>query len=114
MEKPQAGRHGASPESRFGDVREAGRRGAEARERNWHDRVTLHREELEKHASTAIAEIGAILDSGASAANKLKAAQLILDRIGLGPHSFTEVTDGTQLLEQWIAEIEAMDENAGH
>ena len=90
------------------DPAEAGRRGAQAREANWHARITAHREELEKLAPKATRTIEEILD-GERRPNVLPAANAVLDRIGLGPSSKTEVAVGpnehlAQLIERLDAE----------
>ena len=122
MEKPQVSRHGARREDRFGNVREAGRRGAQARDQNWHARVSLHREELEKQASEAIAQLGEALEAivrqldrhgeiveiGPDTANRLRAAQMILDRTGPGPSQRTNVS--VEAGERFVALMRELDQ----
>ena len=53
----------------------------------------------------------AILENGKDA-DALRAAIALLDRIGAGPHSVQEVSVSTSLVEQWAAEIEALEARA--
>ncbi len=82
--------HEARPTTGFAkgkvDPRVAGRKGAQARERRWLDRVNQHREELDKHADSAIEGLGRVVTEEASP-TIVPAATAILDRIGLGPGS---------------------------
>ena len=88
------------------DPVETGRKGAQAREANWQARITAHREELEKLAPKATRTIEEILD-GERRPNILPAANAVLDRIGLGPSSKTEVSVGPN--EQLARLIERLD-----
>ena len=69
-----------------------------------------HRAELEKHAEVAIRSIGEILAGHGKNSDKLKAVQTVLDRVGLGPHSSQELNVGLSLVEQWMAELDALEE----
>ena len=108
---PQVPPHEADTGGRFTseNAAEMGSRGAAHREQNWQEKVTLHREELEKHAEAAIRSLGEILAGDGRDSDKLKAAQTVLDRVGLGPHSSRELNiDLPSLVEQWAAELEAL------
>lgn len=108
---PQVPPHEADPKGRFtsDNAKEMGSRGAARREQNWQEKVTLHRAELEKHAEAAVRSLGEILAGDGRDSDKLKAAQIVLDRIGIGPHSSQDVNVETKsLVEQWMEEIEAL------
>jgi hypothetical protein len=108
---PQVPPHEADTGGRFtsNNAKEMGSRGAARREQNWQEKVTLHREELEKHAEAAIRSLGEILAGDAKDSDKLKAAQTVLDRVGLGPHSSQELNVGLpSLVEQWAEELQAL------
>ena len=90
-----------------------GSRGAARREQNWREKVTLHRTELEKHAEAAVRSIGEILSGDGRDSDKLKAAQLVLDRVGIGPHSSQEMSVGVSLVEQWAQELDAIEAEEG-
>lgn len=109
---PQFPPHEADTGGRFTpeNAAEMGSRGAARREQNWQEKVTLHREELEKHAEAAIRSIGEILAGDGKDSDKLKAAQTVLDRVGIGPHSSQELNVGLSLVELWMEELDALGE----
>ena len=101
----------ARPSSGFAkgkiDPKEAGRKGAQAREQNWHERLSRHREELDKLAPDAIATLGKVLE-GDRQPNVSPTAFGVLDRIGLGPSSKQDVqVTGSERLAAMIAELDA-------
>lgn len=77
------------------------------------DQATITREELATHAPAAVRALADILAGDARDADKLRAAQLILDRMGVGPHSSQEVNVVPSLVEQWAAELDALEADAG-
>ena len=52
--------------------------------------------------------IGEILAGDAKDSDKLKTAQIVLDRVGLGPHSSQDLSVGLSLVEQWMDELDAL------
>jgi hypothetical protein len=63
----------------------------------------LHR--VEQFAQAAVQAVADVLEGEAKDADKLRAAQLLLDRIGVGPHSSSDVNVSSDL-ERWIAELD--------
>jgi hypothetical protein len=86
---------------------ELGRRGAAARERNWLERVTAHREELDKMMPDALKAHAGIIQ-GEVRPGVLPAITAVYDRVGLGPTSKTEVTVGPS--EALASLIERLDQ----
>ena len=89
----QVNRLEPSRADRFGDVREAGRRGGMQKEANWQARVAENREALMALAPEAIETVGDVM-RGEKRPNVLPAAVVILDRTDLGPTTKTQVTVG--------------------
>lgn len=98
---PQEARHEAKVDRtpNLGDLSASGRKGAAKREANWQQKATQTREMLAVHAQNAVDTLGLILEGEGKDADKLKAAQLVLDRIGVGPMTRTEVElSGSEML----------------
>jgi hypothetical protein len=94
------------------NAKEMGAKGAAKREQNLRDRVTQTRQELALLAESAAATLGQILTSDARDGDKIRAAMAILDRAGIGPQSSQDLSVGLSLVEQWMAELEALGESS--
>ncbi|MEX1263554.1 MAG: hypothetical protein WEE66_06400 [Actinomycetota bacterium] len=105
-ENEQVGRLEPSRADRFGDVREAGRKGGMQKEANWQARVAENREALMALAPEAIETVGDVM-RGAKRPNVLPAAVAVLDRTDLGPTTKTQVTVGPN--EQLVELIQQLD-----
>ena len=105
-ENEQANRLEPSRADRFGDVREAGRKGGMQKEANWQARVAENRDALMALAPEAIETVGGVM-RGEKRPNVLPAAVVVLDRTDLGPTTKTQVTVGPS--EQLVALIERLD-----
>jgi hypothetical protein len=43
--------------------------------------------------------------------DKIRAAVVIIDRVGIGPHSSQDISIGTSLVEQWAVALDALEAN---
>ena len=112
-ENEQVNRLEPSRSDRFGDVREAGRRGGMQKEANWQARVAENRDALMALAPEAIETVGAVM-RGEKRPNVLPAAVVVLDRTDLGPTTKTQVTVGpSDRLVQLIKHLDGDDSKPG-
>ena len=56
--------------------------------------------------------LASVLTSDARDGDKIRAAMAILDRAGVGPRSSQDLSVGLSLVEQWMAELEALGESS--
>ena len=106
-ENEQVSRLEPSRADRFGDVREAGRRGGMQKEANWQARVAESREMLMQLAPEAIEAIADII-RGERRPTVLPAAVAVLDRTGAGPTTKTELSVGpSERLVELINRLDA-------
>ena len=60
----------------------------------------------------AVDALAAVLSCDAKDSDKLRAAVVILDRVGIGPRSSQDVSLSPSLVEQWAAELDASEPEA--